>query len=181
MPLTPFHWGPSSWIGLALFKIFDFATLMVASVIVDIEPLAVLFFNLNYPLHGFFHSFLGGSIAAILTAVVLYFLRNQIKKITAIFKLAQDSSFRKILATSFFGVYFHILLDSFLYPGMNPFYPSNINPFLGLFSIPQVYLFCGLSFLIGILTYLIKFARKKLDKAPQILLKTIKEDNLLFW
>ncbi len=24
MPFTPFHWGPSSWIGLILFKIFNF-------------------------------------------------------------------------------------------------------------------------------------------------------------
>ena len=60
MPLTPFHWGPSSWIGIIFFKIFDFPTLFVSSVIVDIEPLCVILFNLNYPLHGFFHSFLGG-------------------------------------------------------------------------------------------------------------------------
>jgi len=68
MLLTPFHWGPSSLIGILLFKIFDFPTLFISSVIIDIEPLCVILFNLNYPLHGFFHSFLGGSILAILTA-----------------------------------------------------------------------------------------------------------------
>ncbi len=161
MPLTPFHWGPSSWIGLALFKILDFPALMMASVVVDIEPFCVLLFNLNYPLHGFFHSVLGGSILAILTAVVLYFLQGKIKKIMAVFKLAQDSSFKKILVTSFFGVYFHILLDSFLYSEIKPFYPLEINPFLGLFSVSQIYLFCALSFLVGILLYLIKLARSK--------------------
>jgi len=159
MPVTPFHWGPSSWIGLALFKIFDFATLMVASVVVDIEPFSVLFFNLNYPLHGFFHSFLGGSILAVLTAVILYLLRDKIKKIMAIFKLAQDSSFKKILGTSFFAVYFHLILDSFINEDVKLFYPFKNTPFYGLFSLPQIYIFCGISFLVGILFYLIRLTK----------------------
>ena len=165
MPLTPFHWGPSSWIGLILFKIFDFSTLLVASVIVDIEPFCVFVFNAPWPLHGFLHSFLGGSIAAILTAIILYLLRKPIKKVMAIFRLAQDSSFKKILWTSFFGVYFHLLLDSFLYREMNPLYPLKGNPFFGLFSSQQIYLFCSLSFLVGILFYLIRLAiiRRKRD------------------
>ncbi|XOB46417.1 MAG: metal-dependent hydrolase [Candidatus Nealsonbacteria bacterium] len=164
MPLTPFHWGPSSWIGLLLFKILDFPTLLIASVIVDIEPFCVLFLNLNYPLHGFFHSFLGGSILAVLAAIILYLLKGKIKKIMAIFKIPQDSSFKKILWTSFFGVYFHLLLDSFLYKEMNPFYPFENNPFFGLFSLQQIYLFCALSFLVGILFYLIKLGIFKREK-----------------
>ena len=155
MPFTPFHLGPGSWIGLVLFKIFDFPTLLIASIVVDIEPFCILSFNLNYPVHGFFHSFLGGSILAVLTAVILNLLKNRIKKIMAFFKLVQESSFRKILWTSFFGVYFHIVLDSFLYKEMKIFYPFEGNPFFGLFSFYQVYLFCSLSFLVGLLFYLI--------------------------
>lgn len=165
MPLTPFHWGPSSWIGLLLFKIFDFPTLFIASVIVDIEPFCILFFSLNYPLHGFFHSFLGGSILAALTAIILYLLKAKIKKMMAIFKLAQDSSFKKILWTSFFGVYFHLLLDAFIHRDMKPFYPLESNPLLGLFSSSQIYLFCSLSFLLGILVYLFRLATIKRTKS----------------
>ena len=161
MPFTPFHLGPSSWIGLILFKIFDFPTLLIASVVVDIEPFCAFFFNLSYPLHGFFHSFLGGSILAVLTAIILYLLKEKIKKVMAIFKLAQDSSFKKILWTSFFGVYSHVLLDSFLYTEIKPFYPLESNPFLGTFSSQQIYLFCSLSFLVGILFYLVWFGIMK--------------------
>ena len=164
MPFTLFHWGPSSWIGLMLFKIFDFPTLLIASVIVDIEPFCIIFFNLDYPLHGFFHSFLGGSVVAVLTAIILYYLKDWIKKIMAIFKLVQDSSFNKILWTSFFGVYFHLLLDAFLYKDMKPFYPLENNPFLGLFSSQQIYLFCSLSFLVGILFYLIRLVIIKIRR-----------------
>ena len=156
MPFTPYHWGPSSWIGLLLFRIFDFSTLLISSVIVDIEPPSVLVLNLNYPFHGFFHSFVGGSVVAILTSIVLYLLKGKIKKIMAIFRLAQDSSFKKILWTSFFGVYFHILLDAPLYSDIKPFYPMRNNPLYGLFSSQQIYLFCSLSFLLGILFYLLR-------------------------
>lgn len=158
MPFTPFHWGPSSWIGLLLFKFFDFPTLLIASVIVDFEPFCVFVFNAPWSVHGFWHSFLGGSILAIFTAIIFYILRSKIKKIMSVFKLAQDSSFKKILWTSFFGVYSHILLDSFLYTDIKPFYPFENNPFLGLLSSQQIYLFCSLSFLIGILLYLIRLS-----------------------
>jgi len=164
MPFTPFHWGPSSWVGILLFKILDFPTFLIASVIVDIEPFFIFFFNFSYPLHGFFHSFLGGSILAILTAVLMYFLKNNIKKLMTPFRLEQDSSFKKISLTSFLGVYFHILLDSFLYTDIKPFYPFETNPFLNLFSFQQIYLFCGLSFLVGLLFYLIRLGIIKRDR-----------------
>ena len=168
-PFTPLHWGPSSWIGLILFKIFDFPTLLISCVIVDVEPFCVFIFNAPWPLHGFLHTFLGGSIVAIITAIILYFLKKPIKKLMSIFKLSQDSSFKKIILTSFFGVFSHILLDAFLYEEMNPFYPFKGNPFLGLFSSFNVYLFCSLSFLIGVLIYLIRLSliRKNLDNENQ--------------
>jgi membrane-bound metal-dependent hydrolase YbcI (DUF457 family) len=165
MPFTPFHWGPSFWIGLVLFKIFDLPTLLIASVIVDIEPFCVFVFNASWRLHGFLHSFLGGSIVAIFAAITIYILRRPIRKITSVLKLAQDSSFRKILWTSFFGIYFHIILDSFLYTDVKPFYPLRSNPFLEFFSSSQIYLFCGLSFLIGISFYLIKLVIIKKEKS----------------
>lgn len=158
MPITPFHLGPSCWIGLVFFKILDFPTFLVASVIVDVEPFIILIFNLGFPVHRFFHTFLGGSIAAVFAAVVLYFLRDKIKKIMVFFKLAQESSFKKILLTSFAGVYFHLFLDSFLNYDMKPFYPCENNPLLGLFSFEQIYIFCSLSFLAGFLLYLIRLA-----------------------
>jgi len=109
------------------------------------------------------HTFLGGSIVAIVTAIILYFLKKPIQKVMSVFRLSQDSSFKKIILTSFFGVFSHILLDAFLYEEMNPFYPFKDNPFLGLFSSFNVYLFCSISFLIGVLIYLIRLflIRKK--------------------
>ena len=156
MPFTPFHLGPSSWIGLILFKFLDFPSFLLASVIVDVEPFAVMFFGLRYPLHGFFHSFVGGSIVAMLIALTMYSLKNVVRKFTTVFRLEQDSSFKKILWTSFLGVYFHIFLDAFLYSDIQPFYPSASNPILGLFSSSQIYFFCSMSFLIAIVVFFIR-------------------------
>jgi membrane-bound metal-dependent hydrolase YbcI (DUF457 family) len=156
MPFTPFHWGPSSWIGLIFFRTFDLATLLISSVIIDVEPFCSIFLKAPWPVHGFLHTFSGGSIVAIITAVMCYILKGPIRKAMNSFKLSQDSSFMKIIWTSFFGVYSHILLDAFLYMEMNPFYPHQGNPFFGLFSLTQIYIFCGISFVVGIGLYLFR-------------------------
>ncbi len=157
MPFTPFHWGPSSWLGLLLFRFINLGGFLVASVIVDIEPFCVLVFNLNYPLHGFFHSFLGGTIAAMVLSGVFYRFRAVINKILTPLKLAQESSYRVILFSCFIGVYFHIFLDSFLYTDIKPFFPLAGNPFYGLISFPLMYLFCAVSFLVGGLLYAMRW------------------------
>ncbi len=66
MPFTPFHLGPALLFGLVLFSYLDFPTFMVANVIVDIEPFMIIALGLDLPLHGFFHSFLGGVIVSLL-------------------------------------------------------------------------------------------------------------------
>jgi len=157
MPFTPFHFGPALFIGLLLFSLFDLPTLMVSSVVVDLEPFSVLLFQLNYPLHGFFHSYLGGTILAVVVAVAMVIARGFIEKIMSAFKLQQKSSFKKILITSMLGVYSHIFLDSFLYREMKPFYPLEFNPFPSLASLfPRytlIYGFCSISFIFGLVLY----------------------------
>jgi hypothetical protein len=75
MPFTSYHLGPGLMVGLLFLNFIDFPTFLVASVIVDIEPFIVLFFNLDYPLHGFFHSFLGGTIVALLLTISIFSIR----------------------------------------------------------------------------------------------------------
>jgi len=76
MPFTPFHLGPGLLFGLLLLGYIDFPTFLVASVIVDVEPFLVLTLNLNYPLHGFLHSFLGGTLLAFLVAAAMSKVRS---------------------------------------------------------------------------------------------------------
>jgi hypothetical protein len=69
MPFTPYHFGPAVLVGVLLFPFVDLTTVMVASVIVDLESLAVILFDLPMPLHSFFHTYLGATIVAVVLSI----------------------------------------------------------------------------------------------------------------
>ena len=158
MPLTPFHLGPGLLIGLLLLSFIDFPTFLVANVIVDVEPILVLFFDLDYPLHGFFHSFLGGTLVAFLLAAVMSKVRDSLSPLLSFFKLEQKSSFKNILLASLSGIYIHILLDSRMHRDIQPFYPWDFNPFLSSSALPGlwVHLLCVWCFMGAAVIYVIR-------------------------
>jgi len=145
-------------LGLLLLSYIDFPTFLVANIVVDVEPFLVLTLNLRYPLHGFFHSFLGGAIVAFLLAVVMNRLRNIFSPMLSYFRIGQKPSFKSVLSASLLGVYLHLLLDSPLYSDMQPLYPLSFNPFLiqdGFTSL-AVYNLCILCFIGGGVVYIIR-------------------------
>jgi hypothetical protein len=147
-------------IGLLLFEFLDFPTFLIANVIVDLEPFLVILLGLDYPLHGFFHSFVGGTIVAVAFAVVMFKSSNIIGKVMKFFRLDQKVTWKSIIAASLLGVYVHILLDTPLYPDIRPFYPLDLNPyFFSDMSIAiSIYMFCIFSFLAGSIVYVVKLA-----------------------
>ena len=155
MPFTPFHLGPALLIALLLFRILDLPSFLLASVIVDVEPFLVMLLGLNYPLHGFFHSFLGGSIVAFVLALAMLKLRPSISRVMSLLRLKQTISPGRVWTASFLGLYIHLLLDSPLYPGMRPFYPLDTNPLLSssTFIGFEIYTACTICFLTGIFLY----------------------------
>jgi hypothetical protein len=161
MPLTPFHLGPALFFGLLFFRFIHLPAFLIASVIPDLEPFLVLFLGLNYPLHGFFHSFLGGSVLAFSLSLVMIAADKKFQKITSYFKLGQKYSRKGILLASFSGIYLHILLDSPLYTDIRPLFPLTVNPFYGssMFIGFEVYGFCVISFFLGICLYAYKVLR----------------------
>lgn len=160
MPFTPFHEGPAILIGLLLISVLDFPTLLIASVIIDIEPLIVIMFDLDYPLHGYLHTFLGATLMAIITFIVMVPLRSYLTSLLETFKIIQDVDKKKIFVSSFLGTYSHILLDAPLYREMNPFFPYLGNPLFGTLSASTIYTFCSVTFVIGLVVYIFQFLRK---------------------
>lgn len=159
MPFTLYHLGPGLLFGLLFLSYIDFPTFLLANVIVDVEPFLVICFNLKYPLHGFLHSFLGGTLIAFLLAIVMSKLRNSFSPLMSFFRLEQKTSFKSILLASLFGIYLHILLDSRLHQDIKPFYPFDFNPFLShrMFVVFfEIYGLCILSFIGGGVIYIIK-------------------------
>jgi hypothetical protein len=158
VPSTPYHLGPALLFGLLFLSFIDFPTFLVANVIVDIEPFLVLTLNLNYPLHGFFHSFIGGTLVAVLLALMMHQIRDRLSPLLSFLKLEQKISFMRILVAAFSGIYIHILLDSRIYTDIQPFYPSTYNPILtaGVLAGLDSYIFCIWCFFGAIIVYIVR-------------------------
>ena len=164
MPFTPFHLGPALFFGLILLRYVNFPTFIASSIVLDIEGLLVLLLNLDYPLHGFFHSFLGGSVVAVFLAFLMVRMNGRIQRIVSPFKLGQKYSGKNIWLASFAGVFLHIVLDAPLYPDMMPFFPLTANPFYGISPALEVYGLCVILLLAGAGLYLYRISRRKTGK-----------------
>jgi len=163
MPFTPFHLGPALLLGLILYNILDFPTFLIANIIIDVEPFIILIMGLNQPLHGFFHSFIGGTIISFALFFVILRVRKFFEIIMGVFNLKQNWSQKSIMASALSGVYLHIILDSRLYTDIKPFFPSTWNPFFSnsIFSSFDVYGFCIFSALAGIILLIYKIIKAR--------------------
>jgi membrane-bound metal-dependent hydrolase YbcI (DUF457 family) len=153
MPFTPFHLGPGFLIGIIFKRWVNLASILVASVIVDIRA-TYCFFTGCYPLHGPFHTFLGATILSLVVIIGIYAFRSQIEQILGFFKIKQDYSLQSIVAGAVFGIWIHIILDAFLYPEMFPFWPALGNPLIGIIDSGTVYNFCLMGFVVGGMIYI---------------------------
>jgi hypothetical protein len=167
VPFTAFHLGPALLIGVVLFPLFDLAALLICSVIVDLEPFYVILFAQGLPLHGFFHTFMGGTIVAIVVSFILWVVRGLVQEILMVFKIEQKSSFIRILYTSLFSVNFHILLDSIFHADLQPFYPLIFNPFYGLISQDIINQICTVCMILGLTIYVHRFIVRGMKKEPK--------------
>ena len=161
MPLTPFHLGPALLLGLIFFKYVHFPTFLLANIIIDIEPFLVIVLNLDYPIHGFFHSFAGGIILAIPLTLVMVRIKGNLSPLVKLFRVEQRSSFKNVVIASLSGLFIHVLLDSRMHSDMKPFFPFELNPFLhGSWQvIYELYSLCSLMFIGGVIFYIIKYRR----------------------
>ena len=113
MPFTPYHFGPSGFIGLTLRKHLDIPVFVLANVIVDIEvPLIRLLETTpqggaisGYSVHRYAHTLLIGAAVGSIWAVVAYGgLRNLFKKIMQILHIPYQSSLLKMIISGIFAI-----------------------------------------------------------------------------
>ena len=167
MPFTPLHLGPHAAAGLSLGKRIDLPVFLLTNVVVDLESLIVLLFNPPYPVHGYLHTFLGGTLAGLLWALVSYPLRPVYKWAMKLIRLPYDASLKKMVVSAVLGVWLHILFDALLYADIHPFWPFQVNPLLGLLPPIAVYLICVISGILAIGAYLfLVFYRRFKNERP---------------
>jgi membrane-bound metal-dependent hydrolase YbcI (DUF457 family) len=114
---------------------------------IDLEPLTVMYFNLSYPVHGFFHTLLGGIIAGSLFGFFAYKMRKFIKVLMNILRLNYEPKLFTMVVSGILGFWLHIFIDSFMHADIRPFFPSSYNPFYQVISTPNLYLICAVLFI----------------------------------
>jgi membrane-bound metal-dependent hydrolase YbcI (DUF457 family) len=158
MPFTPFHFGPSIAFSFWDYKKkrIDLASAVVGSIIIDIRATYIFFFG-GGNFHGILHSFLSAVWLGLLVAIVLHlkFVKKLLRAPLKFIDWEQDTNFFVKLYSAISMTLLHVLLDSFLYTDIRPLNPfSAENPFLGLISSQNTYLFCIFCFLLGIGEYI---------------------------
>lgn len=161
MPFTPFHFGPSACVSLPLHRWLDVPVFIGCNVIVDIEPLLVMTFGFDYPVHGYCHTLLAGGLIGFVWGALAFPCRNLIGSAMAMVRLPYSPTFSKMVLSGALGVWLHVLFDALLYLDIRPFYPFQMNPLLGLLSKQTVYLVCTICFLPALLLYLFRILHQR--------------------
>jgi len=142
---------------------------MLANVVIDLEPGIVLAFDLNYPLHGYCHTFLFGTIIGLVWALIAYAARNYLKRLMNFFGLPYQTSLGKMILSGLLGIWFHLFLDSICWSDIRPFWPSDANPLSNLATLNTVRLLCAVSFIPAIALYIIAVrSRTKEDNRRKV-------------
>ena len=143
MPITPFHFGPGAAIHAIAPKHVSFLAFCSANVLIDIEPLYYMTTG-QYPLHRFFHTYIGATIIMIATALI-FFVALKLGSRIRLPNLFQWQSLNPlpIWLGAATGSYSHIVFDSVMRPDITPLSPfSEANLLYKLVPIGELHLFC---------------------------------------
>lgn len=143
MPYTPYHFGPSGFVALALRKWLDVPVFVLANIVVDVE---VLFFP-RWPVHRYVHTLLIGAAVGAVFAIAAYPLRGLFKRFMQLIRIPYKTGLAKMLASGVLGVWLHVFLDAIWHRDVRIFWPSKARPLYRLLTHPQVLLVCKLSFI----------------------------------
>ena len=143
MPVTPFHFGPGAAIHALAPRHISFVAFCAANVLIDIEPLYFMLTG-QYPLHRFFHTYVGASCITLVTALLLI----------AGLKLASRLRWPDVLQLqglhalpiwlgAALGSYSHIVLDSVMHADIVPLAPfSRVNALYQCLPLETLHLAC---------------------------------------
>ena len=143
MPITPFHFGPGAAIHAVAPKHVSFLAFCAANVLIDVEPLYFILTH-QYPLHRFFHTYIGAFLIVIATFTLFVLARWFAARfwLPNLFKW-RELGLLPVLLGAAAGSYSHVVLDSLMHQDVTPFAPfSNANPLLRAVSLSTLHWSC---------------------------------------
>jgi membrane-bound metal-dependent hydrolase YbcI (DUF457 family) len=145
--------GPGILVKAILQGSFSLLVFGWTQILMDIQPLLVMLTGEGH-LHGFSHTYIGGSLIAVFAALTGKYLAELGLKILRIDKQRLTILWPVAFLSAFIGSVSHVLLDSIMHTDVEPFYPISLgNHFYGLVSVAVLHKFCLYSGLIGTAIY----------------------------
>jgi hypothetical protein len=155
MPFTPYHFGPSGFIGLVFRKWLDIPVFVLANVVVDVEVLVIWLLGLGWPVHRYFHTLLIGAAVGAVWGIAAYPFRHFFGKIMRILRIPYQTGFWKMVVSGVLGVWLHVVIDAIYHWDVRIFWPSNAKPLYGLISQGWVKAICVAFFFAALILYTI--------------------------
>jgi hypothetical protein len=153
MPFTPYHFGPSGFLGLTFRKWLDIPVFILANIVVDSEVLVIRLLGLGWPAHRYFHTLLFGTAVGAIWGIMAYPLRRFFGKIMRMLRIPYQTSFWKMVVSGVLGVWLHVLIDGIYHCDVRLFWPSNVKPLYGLISQGWIKVICIASFFAAAIAY----------------------------
>jgi len=170
MPFTPYHFGPSGFVGLALRRWIDVPVFVLANVAVDIEVLVIAFFRLGYPPHRYCHTLLIGLVVGILWGLLAYPLRHLFKRLMHLLRIPYRTSLLKMLISGILGVWLHVLIDGIYHFDVRILWPNKavyLRRMTGYIDQQKIETICLYFFLAAVVPYVLAVLSFLKDKRIQ--------------
>ena len=153
MPFTPYHFGPSGFVGLVFRRWLDIPVFVLANVVVDVEVLVVGLFGLGWPTHRYCHTLLVGTAVGAVWGLLAYTIKPVFRTAMQLVRLPYQTSLLKMVISGVLGVWFHVFIDAFYWRDVKIFWPSRARPLWRLLSQPQVKAGCIVFLIAAVILY----------------------------
>lgn len=162
MPITPYHFGPSGFVGLVFRKWIDVPVFILANIIVDVEVLVLGLTSLGAPYHRYCHTLLLGGVVGALWGAAAYPLRPVFKTLMQMLCIPYNPGRAKMMISGILGVWLHVLIDGAYHYDVTVFWPSQTASLwvtvMSHISAEQVKMICLVCFIAAIIPYAIAVA-----------------------
>ena len=130
MPITPFHFG-AGLLFRGVSRHVSLSAFIIANCLIDIEPIAT-FLLTGDPMHRFMHTYLGATLAGVVTAL---FAKRPAEQLIAFWnsrlspqqahwlRCSESIPTHSIWIGAFLGAWSHIWLDAFMHVDVEPWWP----------------------------------------------------------
>lgn len=132
MPFTPYHFGPSGFVGLLFRRWINVPVFIAANVLIDTEVVADRFIAPGWPVHQLwhFHTLLIGGLAGAVFGAIAYYckpFRWICEKFMAIIGLPSKPTPLSMILAGLLGFWLHVFIDSFYHYDVQIFWPHKDN------------------------------------------------------